>query len=253
MRLPEYIASAIAALEGAGFAAYCVGGCVRDSLLGLTPHDYDLCTNALPAQIRQVFSDFQLVLAGEKHGTVSVVTPQGLIEITTFRTEGGYTDTRHPDWVRFVPTIEEDLSRRDFTVNAMAFSPTRGFADPFGGRDDLKAGILRCVGEPEKRFILQPMTKSEALIKWLCDNGFEIIGQDCCVAAGKCYTVILARYCGEKIKADELFYYLGRLRPNENETHLLFVRGHIARLKKQARGEARFGALANRLEEIING
>ena len=107
--------------------------------------------------------------------------------------------------------------------------------------------------EPEKRFILQPMTKSEALIKWLCDNGFEIIGQDCCVAAGKCYTVILARYCGEKIKADELFYYLGRLRPNENETHLLFVRGHIARLKKQARGEARFGALANRLEEIING
>lgn len=152
MRLPEYIASAIAALEGAGFAAYCVGGCVRDSLLGLTPHDYDLCTNALPAQIRQVFSDFQLVLAGEKHGTVSVVTPEGLIEITTFRTEGGYTDTRHPDWVRFVPTIEEDLSRRDFTVNAMAFSPTRGFADPFGGRDDLKAGILRCVGEPEKRF-----------------------------------------------------------------------------------------------------
>ena len=152
MRLPEYIASAIAALEGAGFAAYCVGGCVRDSLLGLTPHDYDLCTNALPAQIRQIFSDFQLVLAGEKHGTVSVVTPEGLIEITTFRTEGGYTDTRHPDWVRFVPTIEEDLSRRDFTVNAMAFSPTRGFADPFGGRDDLKAGILRCVGEPEKRF-----------------------------------------------------------------------------------------------------
>lgn len=107
--------------------------------------------------------------------------------------------------------------------------------------------------DPEKRFILQPMTKSEALIRWLCDNGFEIIGQDCCVAAGKCYTVILARYCGEKIKADELFYYLGKLRPNENETHLLFVKGHIARLKKQARGEARFGALANRLEEIING
>ena len=152
MQLPEYILAAMTALEHAGFAAYCVGGCVRDSLLGLTPQDYDLCTNALPAQIRQVFSGFQLVLAGEKHGTVTVVTPDGPVEITTFRTEGGYTDTRHPDWVRFVPTVEEDLSRRDFTVNAMAYSPTRGFADPFGGRDDLAAGILRCVGVPEKRF-----------------------------------------------------------------------------------------------------
>ncbi len=152
MKLPEYIHQAIDALEEAGFAAYAVGGCVRDSVLGLAPHDYDLCTNALPEQIRQVFSDFPLVLAGEKHGTVSVVTQFGLIEITTFRTEGGYGDSRHPDWVRFVPTIEEDLSRRDFTVNAMAFSPTRGFADPFGGRADLNAGLLRCVGDPEARF-----------------------------------------------------------------------------------------------------
>lgn len=152
MQLPEYISAAIAALEQAGFAAYCVGGCVRDSLLGRSPQDYDLCTNALPVQIRQVFSDFQLVLAGEKHGTVTVVTSDGLIEITTFRTEGDYTDTRHPDWVRFVPTVEEDLSRRDFTVNAMAYSPTRGFADPFGGRQDLEDGVLRCVGDPEKRF-----------------------------------------------------------------------------------------------------
>jgi tRNA nucleotidyltransferase (CCA-adding enzyme) len=152
MQLPEYISAAIAALEQAGFAAYCVGGCVRDSLLGRSPQDYDLCTNALPVQIRQVFSDFQLVLAGEKHGTVTVVTSDGLIEITTFRTEGDYTDTRHPDWVRFVPTVEEDLSRRDFTVNAMAYSPTRGFADPFGGQADLKNHILRAVGDPVRRF-----------------------------------------------------------------------------------------------------
>lgn len=152
MILPEYIRSAIDTLEEAGFAAYAVGGCVRDRVLGLTPHDYDLCTSALPEQIRQIFRAFPLVLAGEKHGTVSVVTDQGLIEITTFRTEGGYGDSRHPDWVRFVPTIEEDLSRRDFTVNAMAWSPTRGFADPFGGRADLQAGILRCVGDPDARF-----------------------------------------------------------------------------------------------------
>ena len=107
--------------------------------------------------------------------------------------------------------------------------------------------------DPDKRFILQPMTKSEVLLKWLCENGFEILAQDCCVAAGKCYTVILVRFSGEKYETDELFYYLGKLRPTQNETHLQFVKGHIARLKKQAKGEARFGALAKSLEEIING
>ena len=152
MKLPEYIRDAVDRLEQAGFATYAVGGCVRDSVLGLMPQDYDLCTAALPEQIRQVFAHRQLVLAGEKHGTVSVVTDRGLIEITTFRTEGGYDDSRHPDWVRFVPAVEEDLSRRDFTVNAMAWSPDRGFADPFGGQEDLQAGILRCVGDPRARF-----------------------------------------------------------------------------------------------------
>ena len=152
MKLPAHITFCIDALEQAGFAAYCVGGCVRDWVLGLQPHDYDLCTAATPCQIKAVFSDFPLVLSGEKHGTVSVVMEHELVEITTFRTEGGYTDTRHPDWVQFVTSIEEDLSRRDFTVNAMAWSPTRGFADPFGGREDLKSKTLRAVGDPGARF-----------------------------------------------------------------------------------------------------
>ena len=152
MFLPQNIKTYIDALESAGFAAYAVGGCVRDSLLGLTPHDYDLCTAATPEQIRSVFSGCRLVLAGEKHGTVAVVTDDGLIEITTFRMEGDYTDNRHPDWVRFVTDIESDLSRRDFTVNAMAYSPHRGFADPFGGQADLKNRILRAVGDPDRRF-----------------------------------------------------------------------------------------------------
>ena len=152
MMLPNHILDAISRLESAGFAAYAVGGCVRDHVLGLQPADYDLSTSALPEQIRQVFSDHRLVLAGIQHGTVSVVTDFGLVEITTFRTEGGYGDTRHPDWVQFVDDIELDLSRRDFTVNAMAFSPTRGFADPFGGREDLANGVLRCVGQPQLRF-----------------------------------------------------------------------------------------------------
>ncbi len=152
MNLPEYVADCVRRLEGAGYMAYAVGGCVRDDTLGLTPQDYDLCTSALPEQTRAVFADHSLVLAGLKHGTVGVITEAGVVEITTFRTEGGYADTRHPDWVRFVPEIEEDLARRDFTVNAMAWSPERGYADPYGGLEDLKNGILRCVGDPETRF-----------------------------------------------------------------------------------------------------
>ena len=152
MFLPPNIQNCIDLLEAAGFAAYAVGGCVRDACLGRNPHDYDLCTGALPAQTEAVFRDFRLVLAGEKHGTVTVITDGGPVEITTFRTEGGYRDNRHPDWVKFVPDIQGDLARRDFTVNAMAYSPTRGFADPFGGREDLRNHVLRAVGDPEARF-----------------------------------------------------------------------------------------------------
>ena len=152
MFLPEYVKNCIDRLENAGFAAYAVGGCVRDDLLGLVPHDYDLCTAAAPADIKAIFSDFPLILAGEKHGTVGVITDGGVIEITTFRTEGGYEDNRHPQWVEFVDHIEGDLARRDFTVNAMAYSPTRGFADTFGGREDQQHKLLRAVGEAETRF-----------------------------------------------------------------------------------------------------
>ena len=152
MYIPDYVNHCMQALESAGFAAYAVGGCVRDACLGLTPHDYDLCTSALPEQTEMVFADHALVLAGKKHGTVGVVTTGDVVEITTFRTEGEYRDSRHPEWVEFVADIEKDLARRDFTVNAMAYSPTRGFADPFGGQEDLKKGILRAVGDPELRF-----------------------------------------------------------------------------------------------------
>ena len=152
MILPEYVRACLDALENAGFAAYAVGGCVRDACLGLTPQDYDLCTAALPEQTEAVFAGRKLVLAGKKHGTVGVVTDCGVVEITTFRTEGAYRDNRHPDWVAFVPAIEQDLARRDFTVNAMAYSPNRGFADPFGGREDLKKRLLRAVGDPARRF-----------------------------------------------------------------------------------------------------
>ena len=152
MYLPRHVLFCIEKLENAGYPAYAVGGCVRDACLGLSPHDYDLCTAALPATTAEIFSDYDLVRAGEKHGTIGVVIDGQVIEITTFRTEGDYTDSRHPQWVNFVPHIEMDLSRRDFTVNAMAYSPTRGFADPFGGQKDLQDRILRAVGDPHLRF-----------------------------------------------------------------------------------------------------
>lgn len=152
MKLPSYAAYCIETLESAGFAAYAVGGCVRDSLLGLEPQDFDLCTAARPEQIQAVFAHHGQVLAGLKHGTVGVIFPDAVVEITTFRTEGGYSDCRHPDWVEFVDTIEGDLARRDFTINAMAWSPTRGLADPFGGQEDLRNGILRAVRDPYERF-----------------------------------------------------------------------------------------------------
>ncbi len=152
MYMPQSVQFCIDTLEAAGHPAYAVGGCVRDSLLGLTPHDYDLCTAATPEQIAAVFSDFPLVRAGEKHGTIGVVLDGAVYEITTFRTEGNYTDSRHPGWVAFVPEVEQDLARRDFTVNAMAYSPTLGFADPFGGQADLQTHTLRAVGDPVQRF-----------------------------------------------------------------------------------------------------
>ncbi len=152
MKLPEYVLTCLDRLENAGFSAYCVGGCVRDALLGLEPHDYDLCTDASPAEISRVFGDSPQIHAGEKHGTVGIITDGGVLEITTFRTEGTYRDNRHPDWVAFVENVEEDLARRDFTVNAMAWSPSRGLKDPFGGAADLKNKVLRAVGDPEQRF-----------------------------------------------------------------------------------------------------
>ena len=152
MKLPQAVQYCITALEAAGFRVFAVGGCVRDSLLGLTPADFDLCTSAKPQDIARVFASHQLLHHGEKHGTIGVVLDGEVFEITTFRTEGGYEDARHPNWVDFVENVEEDLARRDFTVNAMAYNPSTGYVDPFGGQQDLERKILRTVGDPEARF-----------------------------------------------------------------------------------------------------
>lgn len=139
-------------LHAAGYKAYAVGGCVRDSLLGQTPHDWDLCTSALPEQVMALFGAKNCIPTGLQHGTVTIKQEGKLYETTTFRTEGSYTDGRHPDRVDFVPDVREDLARRDFTINAMAYNAEEGLIDPFGGQDDLKQGIVRAVGVPKLRF-----------------------------------------------------------------------------------------------------
>ncbi len=145
-------AALLTRLHGAGYAAYAVGGCVRDSLLGQTPHDWDLCTSATPEQVLELFGEAHCIPTGLQHGTVTVKHGGALYEITTFRTEGTYSDGRHPDHVAFVPDVKEDLARRDFTINAMAYNAEEGLIDPFGGQSDLAAGIVRAVGEPQRRF-----------------------------------------------------------------------------------------------------
>lgn len=148
----ENVDTAINLLQSAGFEAYAVGGCVRDSLLGKTPNDWDITTSAKPEDMKSVFADFHCIDTGIKHGTVTVVIDGEPLEITTFRLDGEYEDNRHPKSVTFTSDLGADLGRRDFTVNAMAYSKMTGTVDLFGGQNDLKNKIIRCVGDPDRRF-----------------------------------------------------------------------------------------------------
>lgn len=152
IRLPEKAALLISQLESHGHEAFIVGGCVRDGLLGRAPNDWDICTSASPEEMKRCFSNLRVIETGVKHGTLTVLAEGVPFEITTYRIDGEYSDGRHPDQVLFTSDLREDLSRRDFTINAMAWHPQTGLVDPFGGARDLKRGIIRCVGRPEKRF-----------------------------------------------------------------------------------------------------
>ncbi|MCL2696986.1 MAG: CCA tRNA nucleotidyltransferase [Oscillospiraceae bacterium] len=171
INLPENVKTIIERLEAAGYEAYAVGGCVRDSLEGITPPDYDIATGAVPGEIKKAFSGYRIVDIGEKHGTIAVISDGGKVEITSFRTDGNYSDNRHPDEVTFTRDLKSDMSRRDFTVNAMAYSEKTGLIDVFGGEQDLKDGILRCVGEPEKRFSEDALRIMRAL-RFMSERGF---------------------------------------------------------------------------------
>ena len=173
MQYPQYVAEIIDRLEMNGFEAYIVGGSVRDTVMGREPNDYDVATSALPDETLEVFRDMRTIPTGIKHGTVTVINEGNPIEITTFRIDGEYKDARRPESVSFTTRINEDLSRRDFTVNAMAYSKTRGLVDPFWGKDDISKKTIRAVGDPQKRFSEDALRIMRAF-RFSAQLGFDI-------------------------------------------------------------------------------
>ncbi len=171
--LPKYVEHVLDRFRRCGFEAFLVGGCVRDFLLKRTPKDFDVCTNATPDEIKNCFNDTRLVETGVRHGTLSLIFGFDKIEVTTYRAEEGFSDLRRPDKVIFVDDIKQDLSRRDFTVNAMAFNRDCGLVDPFGGYSDLKSGIIRTVGDARIRFSEDGLRVMRAL-RFASVLGFDI-------------------------------------------------------------------------------
>ncbi len=248
--LPAGPAFALERLEQAGHAAFAVGGCVRDSLAGLTPHDWDICTSAPPQEICRVFADVPQALPGIEYGTVTLLLESGPCEVTTFRVDGGYSDGRRPDGVAFTSRLEEDLARRDFTVNAMAWNPRQGLQDPFGGQADLAAGRLRCVGRPEVRFAEDGLRILRGLRFYSCRG--LVPDPECArglhaekqrlgrVSAERCFAELWRLLAGDRVEqvlneyADVFFVLLPELAPmagfeQHNPYHCLDVWQHTAR------------------------
>ena len=171
LELPKNVKKIISVLENAGYEAYAVGGCVRDAILGRIPQDWDVTTSATPEQVKSHFS--HTVDTGIAHGTVTVLLGGTGYEVTTYRIDGSYEDCRHPKEVTFTKSLSEDLKRRDFTINAMAYNEKEGLADPFGGREDLKKGLIRAVGNPEERFSEDALRILRA-IRFAAQLGFTI-------------------------------------------------------------------------------
>lgn len=203
IELPENIRAVMRKLNDAGYEAYIVGGCVRDALMGATPHDYDITTSALPEETESVFSGWRVIETGLKHGTVTVLSDGEPVEITTYRIDGEYLDGRHPEKVSFSRSLKDDLSRRDFTVNGMAYSPTLGFVDIYGGQEDICDRVIRCIGDPEKRFGEDALRILRAL-RFSAVLGFSIEEETAAAVKRLCGTL-------SKVSAERIFAELKKL------------------------------------------
>lgn len=233
--MPKNVDTAINLLQSAGFEAYAVGGCVRDSLLGKTPNDWDITTSAKPEDMNSVFADFHCIDTGIKHGTVTVVIDGEPLEITTFRLDGEYEDNRHPKSVTFTSDLGADLGRRDFTVNAMAYNKMTGTVDLFGGQNDLKNGIIRCVGDPDRRFnedalrILRALRFASALDFEIEEKTAQSLLKNCAllgnISEERIAKELLKLVCGKGAKriltdfAPVLFEILPELQPMYKNSH----------------------------------
>lgn len=235
MDMPKNVDTAINLLQSAGFEAYAVGGCVRDSLLGKIPNDWDITTSAKPEDMKSVFADFHCIDTGIKHGTVTVVIDGEPLEITTFRLDGEYEDNRHPKSVTFTSNLGADLGRRDFTVNAMAYSKMTGTVDLFGGQNDLKNKIIRCVGDPDRRFnedalrILRALRFASALDFEIEEKTAQSLLKNCAllgnISEERIAKELLKLVCGKGAKriltdfAPVLFEILPELQPMYKNSH----------------------------------
>ena len=171
IQLPEKVHNIIETLQSAGYEAYAVGGCVRDSLLGRIPNDWDITTSARPEETKRLFP--RTIDTGIQHGTVTVMMNKEGFEVTTYRIDGEYEDSRHPKEVTFTASLEEDLKRRDFTINAMAYNEQDGLVDIFGGIRDIEIGVIRCVGNAEERFTEDALRMLRA-VRFSAQLGYRI-------------------------------------------------------------------------------
>ncbi len=217
IRLPKNVEYIINTIESAGFEAYAVGGCVRDSLLGRRPDDWDITTNAAPGEIKALFR--RTVDTGIRHGTVTVMLGREGYEVTTYRIDGEYEDGRHPKQVVFTGSLREDLGRRDFTVNAMAYRPREGLVDCFGGLEDLSAGLIRCVGDAKARFTEDALRMMRA-VRFCAQLSFSM--ESCTRAAIGELAGNLARVSAERIQAEFLKLLCS---PNPDDVRELYETG----------------------------
>lgn len=251
IKLPPQVNKTLTMLETYGHSGYIVGGCVRDSLLCLNPDDYDITTSALPKEIEKVFEEEKVIETGIKHGSITVIIEDMPIEITTYRIEGNYRDHRHPDFVRFTNRLEDDLSRRDFTINALAYNPNSGIVDCFNGKADIEAGIIRCVGDGNLRFnedalrILRALRFSSVLGFHIEDNtksaAFNNKDLLKTVSSERVYSELIKLLCGKNVRQVIMSYakiiavVIPELLPmidfdQQNPHHLYDLLEHTARV-----------------------